>query len=146
MRPRLEVSTWSECRAWDCGTTNACLRPAVGHHTAIHKTCSNHLSKTFLLSRTDAIPTMAKTEKLAKAGRAVTNWVFKRQKFCCCLPVRFGAGIMSFLTLLFAGLLAVILWFEVASACSDVSQISYQQQAYIRLPPRVQLTISCRTA
>ena len=48
-------------------------------------------------------------------GNCVTDWVFRRQKFCCCLPVRWGVAVLSFLMILVAGLLMVILWFEVAS-------------------------------
>ncbi|KAL4268923.1 hypothetical protein AB1N83_002073 [Pleurotus pulmonarius] len=35
--------------------------------------------------------------------------------FCCCLPVRVGVLIMSFLGMLLSGILSIILWFEVAS-------------------------------
>ncbi|KAJ7497368.1 hypothetical protein FB451DRAFT_229139 [Mycena latifolia] len=35
--------------------------------------------------------------------------------FCCCLRVRVGVIIMSVLGMLFAGLLSILLWFEVAS-------------------------------
>ncbi|KAL5507573.1 hypothetical protein ACEPAH_7029 [Sanghuangporus vaninii] len=48
-------------------------------------------------------------------GNCVTDWVFRRQRFCCCLPARFGAAVLALLTLLVSGLLAVILWFEVAT-------------------------------
>ena len=50
-------------------------------------------------------------------GNCVTDWVFRRQRFCCCLPARLGAGLLALLTLLVSGLLAVILWFEVDSMC-----------------------------
>ncbi|KAF8210350.1 hypothetical protein K438DRAFT_1570905, partial [Mycena galopus ATCC 62051] len=36
--------------------------------------------------------------------------------FCCCLRVRLGVIIMSVLGMLFAGLLAILLWFELATA------------------------------
>ncbi|TDL24313.1 hypothetical protein BD410DRAFT_820447 [Rickenella mellea] len=48
-------------------------------------------------------------------GNPVTRWVFRRQKFCCCLPVRMGVIAMSALSVLLAGFFAVILWFEVAT-------------------------------
>ncbi|KAH8118968.1 hypothetical protein DFH11DRAFT_1562213 [Phellopilus nigrolimitatus] len=48
-------------------------------------------------------------------ANCVTDWIFRRQRFCCCLPVRLGVGVLSFLTILLAGLLMVILWFEVAT-------------------------------
>lgn len=40
---------------------------------------------------------------------------FGGTKFCCCLPVRVGVIIMTVLGMLFAGLLSILLWFEVAS-------------------------------
>ncbi|KAJ7770168.1 hypothetical protein DFH07DRAFT_805963 [Mycena maculata] len=40
---------------------------------------------------------------------------FGGEKFCCCIRVRIGVIIMSVLGMLFAGLLAILLWFEVAS-------------------------------
>jgi len=52
---------------------------------------------------------------VSEVANAVTNWVFRRQRFCCCLPARLGAGLLSLLTMLLAGLLMVILWFEVAT-------------------------------
>ncbi|EJD02687.1 uncharacterized protein FOMMEDRAFT_140590 [Fomitiporia mediterranea MF3/22] len=48
-------------------------------------------------------------------GNCVTDWVFRRQRFCCCLPARLGAALLALLTLLLSGLLMVILWFEVAT-------------------------------
>ncbi|KAJ7647264.1 hypothetical protein FB45DRAFT_892900 [Roridomyces roridus] len=41
---------------------------------------------------------------------------FGGTKFCCCLPVRVGVIIMSILGMLFAGLLSILLWFEVDSS------------------------------
>lgn len=35
--------------------------------------------------------------------------------FCCCLPVRVGVIIMSLLGIVVAGVLSIVLWFEVAS-------------------------------
>ena len=49
-------------------------------------------------------------------GNCVVDWIFRRQKFCCCLPVRLGAALLSLLSLLLVGVLTVIIWFEVASA------------------------------
>ncbi|KAI0314091.1 hypothetical protein OF83DRAFT_1248303 [Amylostereum chailletii] len=43
------------------------------------------------------------------------DWVFKRPKFCCCLPVRICVIITSLLGLVLASFLAIILWYEVAS-------------------------------
>ncbi|KAJ7103753.1 hypothetical protein C8R44DRAFT_344025 [Mycena epipterygia] len=37
----------------------------------------------------------------------------RSQKFCCCLPVRFGVFVMSLLALLGGGLVAVVGWIEV---------------------------------
>ncbi|KLO15386.1 hypothetical protein SCHPADRAFT_849577 [Schizopora paradoxa] len=48
-------------------------------------------------------------------GNCVTNWIFRRQKFCCCLPARLGAAVLSFLSILFGGLLMIIIWYEVAT-------------------------------
>ncbi|KAF4621410.1 hypothetical protein D9613_000733 [Agrocybe pediades] len=42
-----------------------------------------------------------------------------RSTFCCCLPVRLGVIAMSVLGLLVAGLLTVVLWFEIASSSSS---------------------------
>lgn len=44
------------------------------------------------------------------------EYVFGGQTFCCCLPTRIGVIAMSFLTMLVSLLLAVIVFFEVASA------------------------------
>ncbi|KAF8906480.1 hypothetical protein CPB84DRAFT_1704679 [Gymnopilus junonius] len=41
--------------------------------------------------------------------------------FCCCLPVRLGVVSMSILGCLVAGLLTVVLWFEVSSAAGLTS-------------------------
>jgi len=45
---------------------------------------------------------------------------FGGTKFCCCLPVRIGVIIMTVLGILFAGLLSILLWFEVATT-TDMS-------------------------
>ena len=50
-------------------------------------------------------------------GNCVTDWIFRRQRFCCCLPARLGAGLLALLTLLVSVLLMIILWYEVASTC-----------------------------
>ncbi|KAJ8503130.1 hypothetical protein ONZ45_g11122 [Pleurotus djamor] len=40
---------------------------------------------------------------------------FGGKTFCCCIPVRIGVLIMSFLGMLLAGILSILLWFQVAS-------------------------------
>ena len=52
-------------------------------------------------------------------GNAVADWVFRRQKFCCCLPVRMGVIVMSFITTLLSGLLMIVLWYELAGECYE---------------------------
>ncbi|KAJ7188159.1 hypothetical protein C8R46DRAFT_1053845 [Mycena filopes] len=42
--------------------------------------------------------------------------------FCCCLRVRLGVIIMTVLGMLFAGLLSILLWFEVATTTDMSSQ------------------------
>ncbi|KAF9268934.1 hypothetical protein L218DRAFT_970178 [Marasmius fiardii PR-910] len=42
--------------------------------------------------------------------------IFGGKTFCCCLPVRFGLISMSFLGILFGGILSLVCWFEVANA------------------------------
>ncbi|KAI0267159.1 hypothetical protein BC834DRAFT_822911 [Gloeopeniophorella convolvens] len=49
-------------------------------------------------------------------GHGVLYWIFQRERFCCCLPVRVCVVITSLLGLLLAGLLAIVMWFEVATA------------------------------
>ncbi|KAJ7680399.1 hypothetical protein DFH06DRAFT_1162931 [Mycena polygramma] len=46
--------------------------------------------------------------------------LFGGTKFCCCLRVRLGVIIMTVLGMLFAGLLSILLWFEVATT-TDMS-------------------------
>lgn len=41
--------------------------------------------------------------------------------FCCCLPVRMGVIIMSFLGIIFGGVLSIVLWFEVSSTVDMTS-------------------------
>ncbi|KAI5118874.1 hypothetical protein M0805_003549 [Coniferiporia weirii] len=48
-------------------------------------------------------------------GNCVTDWIFRRQRFCCCLPARLGAVLLSLFTILLGGLLMVIIWFEVST-------------------------------
>ncbi|KAF5317088.1 hypothetical protein D9611_003834 [Ephemerocybe angulata] len=43
------------------------------------------------------------------------DWIFGGKVFCCCLPVRFGVISMSALGILVAGLLSIVLWFEVSA-------------------------------
>ncbi|THH15467.1 hypothetical protein EW146_g5014, partial [Bondarzewia mesenterica] len=45
----------------------------------------------------------------------IKYWFFERHRFCCCLPVRAGVIIMSFLNLVVSALLSIIVWYEVAS-------------------------------
>ncbi|KAF7315608.1 DUF1746 domain-containing protein [Mycena indigotica] len=42
--------------------------------------------------------------------------------FCCCLRVRLGVMIMSVLGMLFAGILSILLWFEVSTALNLTSK------------------------
>ncbi|KAI9455339.1 hypothetical protein BJY52DRAFT_1103344, partial [Lactarius psammicola] len=49
-------------------------------------------------------------------GRGITYWIFQHPRFCCCLPVRICVIIMALLGFILAGVLSVILWFEVATA------------------------------
>jgi hypothetical protein len=44
------------------------------------------------------------------------RWYFLSKTFCCCLPVRAGVIVMSFLSILVAGILSLLIWYEVASA------------------------------
>ncbi|KAI0342084.1 hypothetical protein BDW22DRAFT_1308533, partial [Trametopsis cervina] len=46
---------------------------------------------------------------------AAKELVFGGKRFCCCIPTRFGVIAGSLLTFIVAGVLAVILWFEVAT-------------------------------
>lgn len=46
--------------------------------------------------------------------------IFGGKTFCCCLPVRFGLITMSFLGILFGGILSIICWFEVSTAGPDM--------------------------
>jgi len=49
-------------------------------------------------------------------ARGVIYYIFQRPWFCCCLPVRICVIIMSLLGILLAGVLSVVLWFEVSRA------------------------------
>ena len=49
-------------------------------------------------------------------GRGVVYFIFRRPRFCCCLPVRICVIIMSLLGILLSGMLSVVLWFEVSRA------------------------------
>ncbi|KAJ8076505.1 hypothetical protein PM082_000928 [Marasmius tenuissimus] len=44
------------------------------------------------------------------------EFIFGGKTFCCCLPVRFGLIAMTFLGILFGGLLSIVCWFEVSNA------------------------------
>ncbi|KAF8664370.1 hypothetical protein AX16_000742 [Volvariella volvacea WC 439] len=46
---------------------------------------------------------------------AIGRLCFDKKKFCCCLPVRIGVIIMSAIGMLLAGLLMIVIWFEVSS-------------------------------
>ncbi|KAJ2918025.1 hypothetical protein MD484_g2409, partial [Candolleomyces efflorescens] len=46
------------------------------------------------------------------------EWILGGTKFCCCLPVRFGVIFMSGFGILVAGLLSIVLWFQVSSPAS----------------------------
>jgi len=39
-------------------------------------------------------------------------WFFERKFFCCCLPVRFGVIVMSFVTWVFSGGASFLLWLK----------------------------------
>ncbi|KAJ7579116.1 hypothetical protein C8J56DRAFT_964862 [Mycena floridula] len=41
--------------------------------------------------------------------------IFHGRTCCCCVPVRVGVIVLSFLQMFFSGILAIILWFEVAN-------------------------------
>ena len=47
-------------------------------------------------------------------ARGVLYYIFRRPRFCCCLPVRVCVIIMSVLGILLAGVLSVVCWFEVS--------------------------------
>lgn len=47
-------------------------------------------------------------------------YFLERKVFFCCLPVRFGAVVMSLLTLVLAGAVSFYLWFEVGSQSISV--------------------------
>ncbi|KAL0573203.1 hypothetical protein V5O48_008756 [Marasmius crinis-equi] len=50
--------------------------------------------------------------------------IFGGKTFCCCLPVRFGLIAMSFLGILFGGILSIICWFEVANLSAGTSTMT----------------------
>jgi len=49
-------------------------------------------------------------------ARGIIHYIFQRPRFCCCLPVRICVIITSLLGILLAGVLSVVLWFEVSRA------------------------------
>lgn len=49
-------------------------------------------------------------------GRGIVYFIFRRPRFCCCLPVSVCVVIMSLLGILLSGVLSVALWFEVSRA------------------------------
>jgi len=53
-------------------------------------------------------------------ARGVLYYIFRRPRFCCCLPVRVCVIIMSILGILLAGVLSVVCWFEVSRTCSYI--------------------------
>jgi len=55
-------------------------------------------------------------------GRGVVYFIFRRPRFCCCLPVRICVIIMSLLGILLSGMLSVVLWFEVSRADTLTSE------------------------
>ncbi|KAJ4483348.1 hypothetical protein J3R30DRAFT_3447781 [Lentinula aciculospora] len=55
--------------------------------------------------------------------------IFHGRTFCCCLPVRFGVISMSFLGILFGGLFAILLWFEVSDTSSSMDP--HERTAFI---------------
>ncbi|KAJ3808984.1 hypothetical protein F5876DRAFT_44847 [Lentinula aff. lateritia] len=57
--------------------------------------------------------------------------IFHGKTFCCCLPVRFGVISMSFLGILFGGLLllSILLWFEVSDTSSSMDP--HERTAFI---------------
>jgi hypothetical protein len=59
--------------------------------------------------------TVAASQNMAFSFKA---WFFERKFFCCCLPVRFGVIVMSFLTWLLSGGASFLLWFEATSQSS----------------------------
>lgn len=56
--------------------------------------------------------------RLKRTPHGLKELVFGGRHFCCCIPTRFGVVVGSCLQFLVAGVLAVILWFEVHSECS----------------------------
>ncbi|KAI0297195.1 hypothetical protein BC826DRAFT_907802 [Russula brevipes] len=48
--------------------------------------------------------------------RGIIYYIFQRPQFCCCLPVRVCVFITSVLGILLAGVLSIVLWWEVSHA------------------------------
>ncbi len=65
---------------------------------------------------TTSIPPSHLYLPLQVMGRGVIYYIFQRPRFCCCLPVRMGVIIMSFLGIILSGLLSIVCWFEVSRA------------------------------
>ncbi|KAH9985981.1 hypothetical protein BJV74DRAFT_546556 [Russula compacta] len=47
-------------------------------------------------------------------SRGIVYFIFRRPRFCCCLPVRVCVIIMSLLAIFLSGILSLVLWFEVS--------------------------------
>ncbi|KAJ7217998.1 hypothetical protein GGX14DRAFT_599074 [Mycena pura] len=50
------------------------------------------------------------------------DFFFGGTTFCCCLKVRLGVAIMTVVGMLFAGLLSILLWFEVSTSTDIASK------------------------
>ncbi|RXW25601.1 hypothetical protein EST38_g271 [Candolleomyces aberdarensis] len=49
------------------------------------------------------------------------EWILGGKTFCCCLPVRFGVIAMSAIGILVAGLLSIVLWFQVSAPAGSMT-------------------------
>ncbi|KAJ2931484.1 hypothetical protein H1R20_g5627, partial [Candolleomyces eurysporus] len=49
------------------------------------------------------------------------EWILGGKTFCCCLPVRFGVIAMSAIGILVAGLLSIVLWFQVSAPAASMT-------------------------
>ena len=63
------------------------------------------------------MPTAA--ERARRVAHGTKEFFIGGRHFCCCIPNRFGVILGSFLTVLVAGALSIILWFEVSSTSFD---------------------------